>query len=205
MASWVMDVMGSAGYFGLVFLMVLENVFPPIPSEVILPLAGYMASQDRLTLWAAIAAAIFGSVLGQLPLYWAGRKFGHQRLCRFAARHGRWLAVSPDDIERAADWFDRRGRWTVLVCRMIPGLRSLISIPAGIRRMPLATFLLWTTIGTALWTTLLVLAGYWLGSQFERVSKWIDPVSWVVLGAIVAVYLWRVVRHRSEDGHGKHA
>lgn len=198
MSRWVMDVMQSGGYFGLVFLMVLENVFPPIPSEVILPLAGYMASQDRLLLGGVIAAGTFGSVLGQLPLYWAGRKFGQQRLCRFAARHGRWLAVSPRDIDRASAWFDRRGAWTVLVCRLIPGLRSLISIPAGMHRMPMATFLLWTSVGTAAWSALLAWAGYWLGSNFEQVSTWLGPVSWIVLGAIVAIYLWRVLTHRGE-------
>lgn len=202
MASWVMGVMASGGYFGLVFLMVLENVFPPIPSEVILPLAGYMASQGSLTLWGAVAAASLGSLLGQLPLYWAGRVYGYERLYRFAARHGRWLAVSPEDIARAGEWFDKRGHWTVLVCRMIPGLRSLISIPAGIRRMPIWSFLLWTAIGTVIWTTLLTLGGYWLGSHFDRISHWLDPVSWIVLGVIVAVYLWRVVRHRGGEGPG---
>ena len=199
MARWVMDVMQSGGYLGLLFLMVLENVFPPIPSEVILPLAGYMASQQEMTLWGAILAGTLGSVLGALPLYWAGRKFGQERLCRFADRHGRWLTLSTRDIDRASSWFDRYGGWTVLLCRLIPGLRSLVSIPAGIERMPVGRFLLLTALGTAMWSTLLVFGGYWLGSRFEQIGKWLDPVTWVVLGLIVAVYLWRVVTHRS--GH----
>lgn len=199
MSRWVMDIMQSGGYFGLLFLMVLENVFPPIPSELILPLAGYTASQGEMTLWGAILAGTAGSVLGALPLYWAGRKYGQERLCRFAAEHGRWLALSPHDITRAAGWFDRYGLWTVFVCRLIPGLRSLISIPAGIRRMNLWSFLLCTALGTAIWSTLLVLAGWWLGSNFEQVAKWLDPVVYVVLGVIVLAYVWRVVKHRRDE------
>ena len=199
MSRWVMDVMQSGGYFGLVFLMVLENVFPPIPSELILPLAGYMASQDELNLWGVVAAGTLGSVLGALPLYWVGRKYGQERLCRFAGKHGRWLALSPDDITRASRWFDRYGLWTVFLCRLIPGLRSLISIPAGIRRMPMATFLACTALGTALWSALLALAGWWLGNNFDQVSKWLDPVVYIVLGTIVLAYLWRVWKHRGDS------
>ena len=196
MARWVMDVMQAGGYFGLIFLMVLENVFPPIPSEVILPLAGYMASQQEMTLWGAILAGTLGSVLGALPLYWAGRTFGQERLCRFADRHGRWLALSTRDIDRASQWFERYGGWTVLLCRLVPGIRSLVSIPAGIGRMPIGRFLLFTVLGTAMWSTLLVFGGYWLGSRFEQIGKWMDPVTWVVFGLILAVYLWRVATHR---------
>lgn len=202
MSRWVMDVMQSGGYFGLLFLMVLENVFPPIPSELILPLAGYTASQGGMTLWGAILAGTAGSVLGALPLYWAGHKYGQERLCRFAEKHGRWLALSPDDITRAAGWFDRYGLWTVFACRLVPGLRSLISIPAGIRGMRLWNFLLCTALGTALWSTLLVLAGWWLGSNFEQVSEWLDPVVYVVLGVIVVAYAWRVVRRRESTADG---
>jgi membrane protein DedA with SNARE-associated domain len=146
MASWVMQMISATGYVGLVLLMVLENVFPPIPSEVIVPLAGFMATQDRLSLLGVILAGTLGSVLGALPLYYLGRKIGDERLKSFADRHGRWLTLSRQDLDSAQQWFDRRGGLAVFLCRLVPGVRSLISIPAGIEGMPLAIFLLYTTL-----------------------------------------------------------
>jgi membrane protein DedA with SNARE-associated domain len=198
MASWVMQMMSATGYVGLVLLMVLENVFPPIPSEVIMPLAGFMAAQDRLSLLGVIVAGTLGSVLGALPLYYVGRKIGEERLKGFADRHGRWLTLSREDLDSAKQWFDRHGGLAVFLCRLVPGVRSLISIPAGIEGMPLAPFLLYTTIGAGLWTALLTLAGYGLGANFRQVETYLDPASYVVLALIVALYVWRVVTHKGE-------
>jgi membrane protein DedA with SNARE-associated domain len=198
MASWVMQMMSATGYVGLVLLMVLENVFPPIPSEVIMPLAGFMATQDRLSLLGVIVAGTLGSVLGALPLYYVGRKIGEERLKGFADRHGRWLTLSREDLDSAKQWFDRHGGLAVFLCRLVPGVRSLISIPAGIEGMPLAPFLLYTTIGAGLWTALLTLAGYGLGANFRQVETYLDPASYVVLALIVALYVWRVVTHKGE-------
>jgi membrane protein DedA with SNARE-associated domain len=178
--------------------MVLENVFPPIPSEVIMPLAGFMATQDRLSLLGAIAAGTLGSVLGALPLYYLGRKIGGERLKAVADRHGRWLTVSRQDLDNAQQWFDRHGNLAVFLCRLIPGIRSLISIPAGMHGMSLALFLLYTTMGAGLWTALLTLAGYGLGANFHQVATYLDPVSYVVLAVIVVLYLWRVVTHKGQ-------
>jgi membrane protein DedA with SNARE-associated domain len=198
MASWVMQMMSATGYVGLVLLMVLENVFPPIPSEVIMPLAGFMATQDRLSLLGVIVAGTLGSALGALPLYYVGRKIGEERLKGFADRHGRWLTLSREDLDSAKQWFDRHGGLAVFLCRLVPGVRSLISIPAGIEGMPLAPFLLYTTIGAGLWTALLTLAGYGLGANFRQVETYLDPASYVVLALIVALYVWRVVTHKGE-------
>ena len=198
MASWVMQMMSATGYVGLVLLMVLENVFPPIPSEVIMPLAGFMATQDRLSLLGVIVAGTLGSALGALPLYYVGRKIGEERLKGFADRHGRWLTLSREDLDSAKQWFDRHGGLAVFLCRLVPGVRSLISIPAGIEGMPLAPFLLYTTIGAGLWTALLTLAGYGLGANFRQVERYLDPASYVVLALIVALYVWRVVTHKGE-------
>lgn len=161
-----------------------------------MPLAGYLSSQGRLGLVGVIIAGTIGSVLGALPLYWIGAKIGEERLKRFAAEHGRWLTLSPDDIDRADDWFDRHGNMAVLFCRLLPGVRSLISIPAGIRKMPLGTFLMYTTLGSAVWTAALAGLGAVLGSQFEQVDKYLNPVSYVVFGGIALVYIWRVVQHK---------
>ncbi len=196
MASWVIGFISSTGYWGIVLLMFVENIVPPIPSEVIMPLAGYMVAQGELTFLGITAAGMAGSVLGALPLYYAGRKLGKGRVKRYADRHGRWLTVSGQDIERASRWFDRHGGAAVLLCRMIPGVRSLISIPAGINGMNLLAFLGYTSAGTALWSALLAYIGYVLGSNFSTVGEYLDPVSWIVLGAIGVFYVVRVLKHK---------
>lgn len=198
MAQWVMDLMYSAGIPAIALLMFIENVFPPIPSELIMPLAGYMVAQGRLSLLGIIAAGTVGSVLGSLPLYAAGRKMGERRLKELADRHGRWVTVSADEIDRAQRWFDRHGAMAVLICRLVPGVRSLISIPAGIARMSLPAFLACTTLGSAVWAGLLAWLGHLLGSRFKQVEEYLDPASWIVLGGLLAWYVWRVVRPGSE-------
>jgi membrane protein DedA with SNARE-associated domain len=196
MTNWAAGLVASAGYSGIVLLMFLENVFPPIPSELIMPLAGYTVSQGTLTLVGVTLAGMLGSVLGALTLYYAGRKLGQERLCRAADRHGRWLAMSRGDILRARSWLDRHGALAVLAGRLVPGIRSLVSIPAGVARMNLALFLLCTCVGTAAWAGLLAYLGFVLGSRFSRVADVLDPLSAAVLIGVAAIYLWRVVRFR---------
>lgn len=191
-----MNLIAAFGYFGIVALMFIENVFPPIPSEFIMPLAGYMVTQDKFSLFGVIVAGTLGSVLGALPLYYIGAKLGEDRLKKIAERHGRWLTLTPEDIERADRWFDRHGTKAVLLCRLIPGIRSLISIPAGFNRMNLVSFLLYTTIGSGVWTSLLAYAGYFLGTNFRQIGEYIDIASYVVLGTVVALYLWRVITYK---------
>lgn len=198
MAGWVMRMIQAGGPFGIAFLMFVENVFPPIPSELIMPLAGFMASQKKLSFLGVVLAGTIGSVLGALPLYWLGRKVGEERLKELADRHGRWLTISCRDVERAKDWFDRHGSAAVFFCRLVPGIRSLISLPAGVARMNLAAFLAWTTVGSAIWTALLAWLGYFLGGRFKVVEQYLDPAANVVFGAIVVLYVWRVIRHKGE-------
>lgn len=196
MGDWVVAMLGRMGVVGVFLLTMLETVFPPIPSEFIMPLAGYLASRGEMGVVAAVAAGTLGSGTGALVLYAIGRKVGEERLKAFADRHGRWLTLSRHDIDRASGWFSRHGAWAVFGCRLVPGLRSLISLPAGIDRMPLPTFLACTLLGSAAWTGLLVGLGYVLGSRFEQVAEWIDPAAKATLAAIVAWYAWRVIRHR---------
>ncbi len=195
MATWVIGIISSTGYFGIVLLMFIENVFPPIPSEVIMPLAGYMVAQGTLTMAGVVLAGMAGSVLGALPFYYLGHKLGERRLKDFADKHGRWLALSRKDIERSNLWFDRHGGTTVLFCRLIPGIRSLISIPAGLAGMRLWPFLAYTAAGTGVWAALLAYVGYFLGSNFTEVGEYLDPVSWFVFGVLAIIYVYRVVRH----------
>jgi len=140
MAKWVINTIESTGYLGIILLTFLENVFPPIPSDIIMPLAGFMVAEGKLNLAGAVCAGTVGSVLGALPLYFAGYFLREERLKEFVDQHGRWLTVSRDDLESAKDWFDRHGRLAVLICRIVPAVRSLISIPAGIARMNIVAF-----------------------------------------------------------------
>ena len=196
MADWIIHTIESTGYFGIVFLMFLENVFPPIPSEIIMPLAGFIVSKGERTFWGVVLSGTVGSVLGALPLYYAGYFIGEQRLERFVEKYGRWLTISPKDLERAQQWFGRHGRPAVLLCRLVPGIRSLISIPAGIKRMPIISFLFYTAIGACFWTCILAYAGYVLGSKFDQVEKYLNPISYGVLFALVLIYVKRALRRR---------
>jgi membrane protein DedA with SNARE-associated domain len=157
-----------------------------------------MATQGRLALLGVIVAGTLGSVLGAVPLYYLGRKIGDERLKEFADQHGRWLTFSREDLDRAQQWFDRHGGMAVLFCRLVPGIRSLISIPAGIEGMPVVPFLLFTTIGAGLWTAILASAGYWLGANFRQVEGYLDPALYGVLAVIVVLYVWRVITHKGQ-------
>jgi membrane protein DedA with SNARE-associated domain len=190
------DIIASIGYAGVALLMVLENVFPPIPSELIMPMSGFIARRGEMSLWGVVAAGSVGSLAGAVGWYYVGRRIGERRLRDWVDRHGRWLALSGDDIDRAARWFDRRGGIAVFVGRLIPGVRTFVSVPAGFAKMPLLPFLIYSALGTVLWTSALAVAGFMLGARYEKVSGLLDIVTWVVLGAILVAYLRRVVRRR---------
>lgn len=194
MLNWITHLMNSMGYAAIVGLMFLENVFPPIPSELIMPLAGFTAAKGKLSLLGVIVAGTLGSVLGALPLYYLGKIVGQERLVAWADKHGKWLALSGRDISKSKDWFDKHGHKAVLVCRLVPGVRSLISIPAGIAEMPLPQFLIYSALGAGLWTAILAFAGFKLGENYARVEKYLGPAAYVVLGAIAVAYVVRVVK-----------
>jgi membrane protein DedA with SNARE-associated domain len=194
MFDWITGWLGSGGYLGVFALMLIENVFPPIPSELVMPLAGYLAAQGKLSLVGVMLAGTLGSVAGALLWYWVGVRIGMERLHRFARNHGHWLTMDESEVERASGWFDRYGWWAVFFGRMVPAVRTLISVPAGIAGMHLVPFLVVTAVGSALWVALLTVAGYLLEGQFQKVESWLNPVSNLVVAAIVLWYAWRVVR-----------
>jgi membrane protein DedA with SNARE-associated domain len=192
-ASWIETIVETTGVLGIGLLMFLENLFPPIPSELIMPLAGYTAAQGNANIVLVILAGTIGSLAGGLFWYGVGRLIGEERLKRIADRHGRWLTLSRKDIDKADDWFDAYGHYAVLFGRLVPTVRTLISIPAGLSEMPLGRFLFFSSIGTAAWTALLALLGFALGSQYGRVGEWIDPISIGIVVLIAVIYVWRVV------------
>jgi membrane protein DedA with SNARE-associated domain len=198
--DWVVLVMRTIGSPGVGVATALETVFPPVPSELVLPLAGYTASQGHYSLVAAIAWATAGSLAGALLLYWLGVAWGLERICALADRIP---LVHADDVRRAVAWFGAHGRAAVFLGRLVPGVRSLVSIPAGLDRMPLATFCVYTTLGSLVWNTALILAGYELGAQWHVVEGWVGPVSNVVyalLAVVLLVVAARRLRHRVSDG-----
>jgi membrane protein DedA with SNARE-associated domain len=184
----------KGGYAAIALLMFLENVFPPIPSELIMPLAGFSAAGGKLNIIGVVVAGTAGSLAGALFWFWIGRSIGPDRLKEVARRHGRWLTLHPDGIDRARAFFDRHQAGALFFGRLVPTVRTLISVPAGVDRMPIASFLAWSVMGTATWTAILAGAGYLLQGQFQRVSEWVNPVSNLVLGALLVWYLYRVIR-----------
>ncbi|MCC2674733.1 MAG: associated Golgi protein [Ramlibacter sp.] len=198
MAEWVIDVIGRLGYAGIVLLMLAENLFPPLPSELIMPFAGFLAARGDLHPALVVAAGALGSVAGALPWYVLGRKVGADRLKKLAERHGRWIALTPKEIGRGQKLFEERGPVVLVFGRLVPALRTVVALPAGMARMRPVPFLLWTLLGSLIWTSLLTLAGYLLESQYERISKWLNPVSTGIFAVIAVWYVVRVVRHRSD-------
>jgi membrane protein DedA with SNARE-associated domain len=201
MFDWITGLVESGGYLGIAFLMFAENIFPPIPSELIMPLAGFTAARGELSLPLAVLAGALGSLAGATIWYYVGQLLGYDRLRAASARYGRWMTVSPDDLDRAQAFFLRHSGKAVFLGRLIPAIRTLISVPAGIVRMPLAPFLAYSTIGTALWTLLLAAAGYMLEAQYELVEAWLNPVTNVILAAILVLYVYRVATFPNAPQH----
>ncbi|MEU4766922.1 DedA family protein [Actinosynnema sp. NPDC023794] len=188
--SWVTDLMEALGAPGAGIAIALENLFPPLPSELFLPLAGFTASQGKMNLFAAILWTTTGSVAGALALYYLGALLGRDRIRAIAQR---LPLVKVSDVDRTEEWFARHGKATVFFGRMVPIFRSLISIPAGVERMPLPGFLLLTAAGSLIWNSALILAGYVLGSNYHLVDQYMGIVSKVVIGLVVLAVGWFVV------------
>ncbi|WP_106396318.1 DedA family protein [Actinocorallia populi] len=202
MTDWVVELMEKLGAPGAGLAIALENLFPPIPSELILPLAGFTVSRGEMNLVAVLVCTTLGSVLGALALYGVGALLGRERTLALAAR---LPLVKLDDITKTEAWFLKHGRKTVFFGRMIPIFRSMISIPAGVERMPLGVFTLLTTAGSLIWNTLFVMSGYLLGENWELVEKYAGMGSKAVLGlALVAVLVFVGVR-LNERHKGRHA
>jgi membrane protein DedA with SNARE-associated domain len=201
MTEWIFGLIVSIGYPGIAMLMFLENAFPPLPSELIMPLAGFVAAQGGLDLgWVCLAGAV-GSLAGATCWYWAGRWLGCDRLKRLCERYGRWLDITPAEIDTVDRWFDRHGGKTVFVGRLVPAVRTLISVPAGIAAMPLAQFLAYSMAGTVLWASLLAVTGFALKDRFAIVSEYVGPLSSMVIAAAVLCYVRRVITLGRSAGH----
>lgn len=205
LSNWAEEIVNSLGYLGVALLVALENVFPPIPSEVVLGLAGFTAAHGDASVIGMVIAATIGSIVGAWALYGFSAAVGPVRLRAIVIRYGKWIGVSENDLDRAEGWFDRRSKIAVLICRCIPLIRSIISVPAGFRRMPLGTFTIYTLIGSLVWNTVLIVAGYLLEEQWRRVLDVTEPFQTIVVvvlalavAALIARKVLEVIRTPSE-------
>ncbi len=202
LSGWILETIQALGYLGLAFLLALENLFPPIPSEVVLPLAGFLVGRGQLNFWGAVGAATFGAVAGALILYALGRWGGR----RLILRYGRFLNVNDESLKRAESWFRHYGDAVVLVARVIPLARSIVSIPAGTMHMPVLRFTVLTTIGTTVWNIILIWAGRLLGENWDSVSRWVGSYSnvvYVVIGVFAVAYIvTKLIQRRNQSKAG---
>ncbi|MBD2653272.1 DedA family protein [Synechocystis sp. FACHB-383] len=192
--EWIPQVMNQLGYGGISLLMFLENLFPPIPSELIMPLAGFAVAQGKLALFPAIVAGIVGTILGAYPWYYIGKLVSEERLEQLADRYSKWIGLDAKDIHKANVWFGRYGHQSVFLGRLVPGIRTMVSLPAGINAMGLISFTLYSLGGISLWVTFLASAGYKLGNNYDLVEQYLGPVSKIVLVSVAAIIVLSIVR-----------
>src|SRR5699024_625922 len=199
MLEWAKTIIQTIGYPGIALLMVIENIFPPIPSEVIMPFAGFVSEQGDLSLLGVVIWGTLGSVLGTAPYYFIGYKIGKEKMQQWVTRHGHWLLLTTKDIERAHGWFERYDTFAVLLGRLIPGVRTLISIPAGMERMHFGYFILLSLLGSGLWVGILAYLGSVLGRHYSKVEHYLGPVSYVVIGGLILWYGWHIIKRYRKD------
>ena len=194
MFDWIVGIITRLGYTGVAALTFLEHLLPPIPSELILPLAGYVSASGELNTNSVIVFGSLGSLAGATVWYVIGRRIGEKRLREWVDHHGKWLTLGNGDIDKAKAWFHRRGKTAVLVGRLMPGVRTFVSLPAGFSGMGWATFLIYSALGTVAWTAALVYAGAQLRHNFELVSKYMDPITNGVFAVLGGMLIWRYYR-----------
>lgn len=202
MQTWIIDMMEQFGYLGILFMMAIENLFPPIPSEVILPFGGFMTTYTNLSVLGVVITATTGSVIGAIVLYGIGTLIDVSRLEKIVDRFGHILRIKKEDIHQADLWFEKYGYWTVLFCRVVPIIRSLISIPAGMSKMAFWLFLLFTMIGTVVWNVILVFFGVILGESWEDILQFMDIYSniiYLLTGFGLMILLLLYIRKRISE------
>ncbi len=195
----IVELISQGGYWGIAALMALENIFPPIPSELIMPFAGFAAARGELTLAGVLLAGMLGSLAGALPWYFAGKLIGQDKLAALADRHGRWLTMTAADIDKSLSHFARHGRKLVLFGRMVPAIRTFISIPAGMAGMPLLPFLAFSAIGSFAWGGLLATVGFMLEDRYTQVAHYLDPLTKLIVASIVCTYAYRFATFRPQQ------
>jgi len=200
MFHWMASVMGSLGYVGIALLMLVENIIVCIPSELIMPLAGFVSSQGTLSFWGVVLAGWIGALAGAMPWYVVGWVIGEERLKSWVERRGRWFPLRGRDMDRATRWFDRHGHFAVFLARITPGIRPFIGLPAGFDRMRFVPFFLYSALGTGIWVVALAYAGRALGRHYREVGRVVEPATWVVIGTLIIAAGIGVAKRRRRRG-----
>jgi len=203
MLRWMIHLVDSLSYWGVGLLMAIENIVLPLPSEVIMPLGGFEASRGRMTLWGVVLAGSLGSALGALPLYWVAHVLGEARVTNWVGRHGKWILLRPNDLRKAQSRFTRYGSRAVFFGQLLPGVRGLISLPAGFAGMNVVLFLVTNFAGTLIWCSILAPLGYLLGRNYIRVHVYLGPVSWFVLAGLAGWGIAWFVRRRAKRARAR--
>ena len=192
MTDFILNAIAQAGYLGIFLLMALENIVPPIPSEVIMGLGGMAVARGDMQLVPLVLVGTAGTTVGNYFWYWLGRRVGYERFRPFVERHGRWLTLDWSGVERLHAFFAKHGGWVIFVFRFMPAFRTIISLPAGMTRMPLPKFLLWTFAGSTIWNMILAEAGVLLGNRFQDLHQYVGPATVAVFAVMIVGYIWRV-------------
>ena len=202
MEVWITHFMEKFGYWGIAFLIFLENVFPPIPSEIILTFGGFMTTKSDLSFLGVTITSTIGSVLGAIVLYGIGAWIGERNLYRFVNRYGKILRVKTQDLDKTIGWFEKYGYWTIFFCRFVPLLRSLISIPAGLTRMNMPLFIIFTTIGTLIWNIVLIYLGQAVGGNWHTIVHYMDIYSriiYIILAILIILVIWKWLKRSKKN------
>ncbi len=199
MADWIVHLIELGGYWGIALLMFIENVFPPIPSELIMGAGGIAVARGSMTFWPLLIAGTLGSTLGNYIWFVVGDRLGYHRLEPLVARWGRWLTLRWSDVEGASKFFQRHGQWVVFAMRFSPFLRTMISLPAGLSHMQHWKFLVFTFAGAAVWNTLLIYSGKWLAAYFDTMNEFAGALIGGLVTLAIAAWLWRVWRWKPDD------
>tara|TARA_B100000686_G_scaffold285939_1_gene310384 strand:- start:171 stop:779 length:609 start_codon:yes stop_codon:yes gene_type:complete len=199
MVSWIEQMISQFGYFAIYLLMIIENVFPPIPSEIILPLTGVLSADGTLSSVAAILVASAGAMTGAVFWYWVGSRFDEKRLEHFVHHHGRWVGLTPPEYKKITGFFKRHQSTAVFLAHLIPGFRSFISIPAGLFKMGKMKFFISSILGITVWNTFLHGLGYYFQDSYETVSETVDMVANGIIGVLVLVYIYKVIRYKPPE------
>ena len=192
--SWAVEKNSIIAYLTICLAMFLENIVPPIPSEIIMPLGGFFVYQQKLNFYILVFWGLLGTILGSLPWYYLGRFVNEKKLSNFLDKKGKYLGISSNDLIKSKKWFERYGVSLVFWGRLVPGIRTLISVPAGIELMPLRKFLIWTTFGSLIWVTLLTYAGYIFGENYSIIETYLDQIKFVLKPIIILVILYFLVK-----------
>ena len=192
--SKAVETNSTIAYLTICLAMFLENIVPPIPSEIIMPLGGFFVFKQKLNFYIVVFWGLFGTILGSLPWYYLGRLVNEKRLSRFLDIRGKYLGITSNDLAKSKRWFDKYGVSLVFWGRLVPGIRTLISVPAGMELMPLRQFLIWTTLGSLIWIALLTYAGYVFGENYQIIESYLDQIKYIVKPILILIFLYFLIK-----------